>query len=71
MNFTLTMTFLTETGEKTNISISEVREDLSKAEALELMDTIIEKDVFITKKGALVSKHSASLTQKEVTKFDI
>ena len=71
MEYTLTMTFLTESGEKQNISISDVREDITKAEALALMDTIINNDVFENSKGALVSKSAAQVTEKAVTKFEV
>ena len=71
MEYTLTMTFLTESGEKQNISISDVREDITKAEALALMDTIINNDVFENSKGALVSKYAAQVTEKAVTKFEV
>ena len=71
MEYTLTMTFLTEIGEKANISISEVRNDITETEAFALMDTIIASDIFTSKKGDLVSKYSAYLTQRQVTKFDL
>lgn len=71
MEFTLTMTFLTETGEKANISISDVKEDLNSDQVVELMDALIENDVFQTKKGSLMSRYSAYITQREVTKFEV
>ena len=71
MEYTLTMTFVTETGEKSNISISDVKENVSEAEVLALMDSIIENAVFYNKKGNFVSKSAAQLTQREVTKFTV
>ena len=71
MEYTLTMTFIIETGEKTNISISDVREDVSEAEVQALMNSIIENAVFYSKKGNLVSKSSAQLTERQVTKFNV
>lgn len=35
------------------------------------MDTIIAKDVFLTKSGSLVSKYGAQLTQRQTTKLDV
>ena len=35
------------------------------------MDIILANDIFISKKGAIVSKHSAKLTQREVTSFEV
>ncbi len=71
MEYTLTMTFLTEIGEKANISISEVRNDITENEAFSLMDTIIANNIFTSKKGDLTSKYNAYLTQRQVTKFDL
>lgn len=71
MESTLTMVFITSNEEKASISIDGVKETLTKEETNALMDTIIEKDIFFTKNGALVSKHSAALVQRQVTKLDI
>ena len=71
MENTLTLVFVTETGEKYNFSISDVKEDISEEEVNELMDTIVTNDVFATKKGRLMSKYSAYVTAREVTKFEI
>ena len=48
MEFTLSMTFTTSNGDKSTISIEGVKENLTQAEASTLMDTIIEKDIFLT-----------------------
>lgn len=71
MEYTLTMTFLTTTGEKVNLSISDVRSDVTKEEALALMDSIIEQDIFASSKGGFVSKSAAYVTSREVTKFSL
>lgn len=69
MEFLLTMTFLTEIGEKTSISISDVKETLTESDILALMDLIITNDIFQTTKGSLVSKSSAQLVERKITKF--
>jgi hypothetical protein len=71
MSFSLTMNFLTEIGEKTSMSISNVRDNLTESEVLGLMDIILSNDVFNSKKGALSSKVSAQLVEKNITKFEI
>jgi hypothetical protein len=71
MDYILAMTFLTEAGEKNNFSISGVKPNLTQDQVNTLMDTIISKNVFITKSGALVKKSGAHITEKNVTKFDI
>lgn len=71
MEYTLSMVFITTNGEKTTISISDVKENLTQADAITLMDKIIEKDVFFTKNGSLVEKYSAQVVQRAVTKFTL
>ena len=71
MEYTLTMTFLTETGEKSNISISDVKAGITNDEVQALMDSIIENNIFENSKGILVSKYSAQVTERQVTKFTV
>ena len=71
MEYTLTMTFLTETGEKSNISISDVKAGITNDEVQVLMDSLIENKIFENSKGMLVSKYSAQVTERQVTKFTV
>ena len=71
MEYSLSMTFVTETGDKVSMTVSGVKSDITQAEVSTLMDTIITKDVFLTKNGSLTAKYSAQLTQRDVTKFDL
>ena len=71
MEYTLTMTFLTETGEKANISISDVKDGITNDEVKTLMDSLIENNIFENSKGRLVSKYSSKVTERQVTKFTI
>lgn len=71
MEYTLTMTFLTETGEKSNISISDVKAGITNSEVQVLMDSIIENNILENSKGMLVSKYSAQVTERQVTKFTV
>ena len=71
MEYTLTMTFLTKTGEKSNISISDVKAGITNDEAKALMDSLIENNIFENSKGRLVSKYSAQVTERQVTKFTV
>lgn len=56
------MVFICESGEKSSITISDV---------ITLMDTIITSNIFGTSKGALISKYSTQVVQREVTKWDL
>ncbi|AGX41451.1 DUF2922 domain-containing protein [Clostridium saccharobutylicum] len=71
MEYTLAMTFLTDAGLKTTLSISGVKSALTKDEVNALMDTVISKNIFETNSGDLVKKSGAQLTQRQVTKFDV
>ena len=71
MEYTLTMTFLSETGEKSNISISDVKAGITNEEVQVLMDSLIENNIFENSKGMLVSKYSAQVTERQVTKFNV
>ena len=71
MEFTLSMTFLTSTGEKTTMLVSNVKENITQDEAVTLMDAIIANDIFQTSKGNFVAKSAAQVTERKVTKFEI
>lgn len=71
MEYSLSMTFVTETGDKVSMTVSGVKSDITKSEISALMDTIIAKDVFLSKNGSLTAKYTAQLTQRAVTKFDL
>ena len=71
MDYTLSMTFVNISGDKSSISISGVRPDVTQNQTSALMDTIIAKDVFRTDGGSLTAKYSAQLTERAVTKFTV
>ena len=71
MEYSLTLTFICENGEKSSISIDGVKSDITKDQVSSLMDTIISKNIFLTKNGILTGKSGAQLTQKAVTKFEV
>lgn len=71
MEYSLQMVFICESGETSAITISEVKPGLTNTEVIALMDTLIAKNIFGTKNGALISKYSAQVVQREVTKWDL
>jgi len=71
MEYNLSMTFLTELGIKSSLSVSGVKPTLTKEEVNALMDTIIAKDIFTTNSGKLAKKSGAQVTQRQVTKFEV
>jgi len=71
MEYTLNMVFLTELGLKSSLSISGIKPGITQAEVDTLMDTIISKNVFEPIAGALVSKSTAQLVAKNITKYKL
>jgi len=61
MSKTLIMNFLTAEGKKTSIRFKDVKETITPTEVSIVMDTIIEKNVFITTNGELKLKDSAQI----------
>ena len=71
MDYILAMTFICASGDRTTISIDGVEPTISNVEVRALMNTIIEKNIFITKNGSLVEMYNAQLTQRQVTKLEV
>lgn len=53
MDRALTLTFLNENGDKSTLTIAGIKDNLSDEEILSLMDTIVERKVFLSKMGYL------------------
>ena len=53
MEYILAMTFTTEGGKNTTLSISGVKSDITPTDANSLMDLIISKNIFSVDAGAL------------------
>jgi len=69
MEYILSLTFNTESGKTTSLSINGVKSDITEAQVLALMDFIIAKNIFQVNTLALVRKNSAKLTQRVITKY--
>lgn len=71
MEYVLTMNFTTSTGAKSSMTINGIKADVTKEQIAELMDIIIEKNIFETKSGSLASKNGANVTERKVTKYEL
>ncbi len=71
MEYTLNMVFATSGGKNVTFSISDVKSDLNETKTKALMDSMILKNIFTTSSGDLISKVSAALVEKKVTKFTV
>lgn len=71
MQYSLSLTFITQNGSKSNITIADVKSDLSNEDVTALVKKILELNIFTSKNGPLISFHSAMLTEKNSKDFDI
>ena len=71
MEYTLSMTFLTDLGVKSTLSVIGVKSTITEAQANALMETIIAKNIFLTTTGALAKKESAQLSERKITKYEV
>ena len=71
MEYTLSMVFNTSLGKKVTFSINGVKSTLTEAQALAVMDNILTKNIFTTSAGDFISKDSASIIEKKVTKLTV
>ncbi|WP_029699354.1 DUF2922 domain-containing protein [Clostridium sp. Ade.TY] len=67
----LVMNFKNELDNSINLTIKEIRDDLTNTEVNDLMDLIIEKNVFVTSGGSLVKKVKAEVITKEKTEMEL
>ncbi|WP_315119194.1 DUF2922 domain-containing protein [uncultured Clostridium sp.] len=67
----LVMTFVNIGGKKSNITLNNVKEDLTAEEVNKAMDVVIDKNVFQSKDGDLVSKDSAKIVDRTTREIDL
>jgi hypothetical protein len=67
----LVMTFLNETGAKSSISISPVKDGITEAEVTTAMDAVIAANIFKSSGGDLKAKQGAQITERTVTPLDV
>uniref|UniRef100_A0A7V3ZJN0 DUF2922 domain-containing protein n=1 Tax=Dictyoglomus thermophilum TaxID=14 RepID=A0A7V3ZJN0_DICTH len=63
------MTFLDSGGERNIITVANPRDDITEQDILNVMDLIIQKNIFVGKSGDLTSKYDARIV--ETTSNDI
>lgn len=71
MEYILVMTFLCQTGDKITMSINGVAGDIDGIRVNSLMDTIIAKNIFLTKYGNIVGKSAATMKEVVKTSFSV
>ena len=71
MSKTVVMNFLTDQGKKTSIRFKEVKEGIDEIAVGIAMDTIIEKNIFVTASGNLKVKDSAQIVDTTIAELNI
>ena len=67
----LLMSFMTSSGRKVSLFVTDPREDVTETEIKEVMDLIIEKNIFANNGEDIVSAKDAKIVPKETTEFDL
>ena len=67
----LMMTFKTDEDKNTSISIDDPRENLNEAEIKNVMQLILQKDIFSINGASIVDIVEAKIVQTGTTEFDL
>jgi len=67
----LVMTFLNAEGSRASINLPAVKDTITETEVSAAMDVVIATNVFTSSGGDLVSKHSAQITERNVTPLEV
>jgi hypothetical protein len=67
----LVMTFLNQRGERSSITVPNVKDNLTQSDVSVAMDAIIAGNIFVSTGGDLVAKHSAQVTERTVTALEV
>ena len=67
----LVMTFENEDGGKVNLSIVDPRNNISEEEIREVMELVVEKDIFQPNQLSLVKPLYAKIVNTQTTEFDL
>lgn len=71
MEYILTLTFNTEVGKQSSLTITGVKSTITQEEVNTLMDTVLTNNIFTAKNGSFVSKANAQLTERKITKYEV
>ena len=67
----LVMTFENEDGGKVNLSIVDPREDIEEQEIRQVMQLVVDKDIFEPNQLSLVKPLYARIVNTQTTEFDL
>ena len=67
----LVMTFKTESGEKTTLSVGAIKDTLTPEDISVAMDVIIAKNALVAKGGKLIEKYNAQIVTRNVDEIEV
>lgn len=67
----LVMTFMNREGARASITVPSVKDNITDVEVAAAMDAIIARNIFFSAGGDLVTKHSAQITERNITALDV
>ena len=67
----LLMTFMSELDRKVSIAVDDPREDIAEDEIKEVIDLILEKNIFAPNGADLVATVEAKIVVTDTTEFDL
>lgn len=67
----LLMNFMSELDRKVSIAVDDPREDITEDEIKEVMDLIVEKNIFAPNGADLVATVEAKIVVTDTTEFDL
>ena len=67
----LLMTFMTQSGRKVSLFVTDPREDVTESEIKTVMDLIVEKNIFAPNGEDIVSAKEAKIVLTDTTEFDL
>jgi hypothetical protein len=70
-DISLVMTFINQLGQRTILTLPDIREDLTEQEVSVVMDSIVSRNIFESAGGDLIAKHSAQITEKQITALEV
>lgn len=67
----LLMTFLTESGKKVSLFVTDPRDNVTEAEIKAVMELVVAKNIFAPGGDNIISAKEAKIVQTETTEFDL
>ncbi|KGN02326.1 hypothetical protein Z969_06025 [Clostridium novyi A str. 4570] len=71
MSKLLVMNFITNKGKKMNVKVKDIKSDIEEDTVAEVMNAIIDKNVFLSAAGKPVEIDSAQVVETTVTDLEV